>query len=46
MSSTPAKHAAGAAERFEVEHRPGYPLDGAVVLLDNVVEVFDLAHND
>src|SRR5471032_3215875 len=39
------EHAAGAAERFEVEHWPGHPLDGAVVLLDDV-EVFDLAHHD
>src|SRR5471032_1972297 len=40
------EHAAGAAERFEVEHWPGHPLDGAVVLLDDVVEVFDLAHHN
>src|SRR5471032_2111615 len=40
------EHAAGAAERFEVEHWPGHPLDGAVVLLNYVVEVFDLAHHD
>ena len=38
--------AVGGAERFEVEHRPGYTLDGAMVLFDDVVEVFDLAHND
>src|SRR5471030_3191381 len=38
------EHATSAAERFEVEHRPGHPLDGTMVLLDDVVEVFDLAH--
>ena len=40
------EHAVGAQERFEVEHRPGHPLDGAMVLLDDVVEVFDLAHQN
>lgn len=40
------KHVVGGAERFEVEHRPGHPLDGAMVLFDDVVEVFDLAHQD
>jgi hypothetical protein len=40
------EHAVGGAERFEVEHRPGHPLDGAMVLFYDVVEVFDLAHQD
>lgn len=40
------ENGAGGAERFEVEHRPSHPLDGAVVLFDSVVEVFDLAHQD
>jgi len=40
------EYRAGRPERFEVEHRPGHPLDGAVILLDNVVEVFNLAHRD
>lgn len=40
------EHAVGGAERFEVEHRLGYPLDGAMVLFDDVVEVLDLAHHD
>ena len=40
------EHAACRAERFKVEHWLGHPFDGAVVLLDNVVEVFDLAHHD
>src|SRR5450830_2196100 len=40
------EHGAGGAERLEVEHRPGYPLDGAEVLFDDVVEVLDLAHHD
>ena len=37
---------AGGVERFEVEHRPGNPFDGAMILLDDVVEVFTLAHQD
>ena len=40
------EHAVGGAERFEVEHRPSHPLDGAMVLFDDVVEVFDLVHHD
>ena len=40
------EHAVGGAKLFEVEHRPGYPLDGAMVLFDDVVEVFDLVHQD
>ena len=40
------EHAVDGAERFEVEHRPGNPFDGAMVLFDDVVEVFDLAHQD
>ena len=34
----------GRPERFEGEHRPGHPLDGAMILLDDVAKVFDLAH--
>ena len=33
-------------DRFEVQHRLGHPLDSTVVLLDDVVEVLDLAHDD
>ena len=40
------EHAVGGTERFEVEHWPGHPLDGALVLLDDVAEVFNLAHQD
>ena len=38
------EHGARGPERFEVEHQLGQPLDGAMILLDNVVEVFNLAH--
>ena len=31
-------------KRLEAQHRPGDPLDGPVVLFDDVVEVFALAH--
>jgi hypothetical protein len=41
-----SEHATGAAERFEVEHRPSHALDGAMILLDDVVEVFNLAYLD
>src|SRR5471030_1001861 len=40
------EHAAGAAERFEAEHWPGHPFDGTMVLHNDVVEVFDLAHHN
>ena len=40
------EHGASGPERFEVEHRPGHSLDGAMILLDDVVEVFNLAHQD
>ncbi len=33
------KHAGSRTERFEVEHWLGHPLDGTVVLFDDVVEV-------
>ena len=36
----------GGPKGFEVEHRFGHALDGAMVLLDDIVEVFDLAHID
>jgi hypothetical protein len=36
----------GAAKGLESEHRPGDAFDGAVVLLDDVVEVLGLAHHD
>ena len=36
----------GSVERFEVQHRLGHPLNSTVVLLDDVVEVLDLAHDD
>lgn len=34
----------GSSEPFEVEHLPGHLLDGAMVLLDDVVEVFNLVY--
>ena len=37
------EHAVGGVERFEVEHLPAHPLDGAMALFDDVVEVLDLA---
>jgi hypothetical protein len=40
------EHGAGGLKRFEVEHRPGHPLNGAVILLDNVVQILNLAHQD
>ena len=40
------EHGASGPERFEVEHWPGHSLDGAMILLDDVVEVFTLAHQD
>ena len=42
------EHVVSGAERFEVEHRLGHPLNGAMVLFDDVVEVLvlDLAHHD
>ena len=36
----------GAAKGLEPEHRPGNPFDGAVVLLDDIVQVLRLAHLD
>jgi hypothetical protein len=35
-----------APEQFEVEHRPSRMLDSAMVLPDDVVEVFNLTHKD
>jgi hypothetical protein len=35
---------AGGPKQFQVEHQPSHPLDSTMVLLDNVVEVFNLAH--
>jgi len=35
-----------AVERFEAQHRPHDPLDGPVVLLDEVVDVLRLAQPD
>jgi hypothetical protein len=32
----------GRPEGFETQHRPQQPLDGSMVLFDDVVEVFDL----
>ena len=34
----------GAPERLDSQHRSGDPLDGAVVLLDDVVDIFVLTH--
>ena len=36
----------GSMERLEVQHRLGYTLDSTVVLLDDIVEVLDLANDD
>jgi hypothetical protein len=36
----------GGAERFEVEYRSGYALNGVLILLDNIVEVFGLEHQN
>lgn len=33
------EHGASGAERFELEHRSARPLDSAVVLFDDVVDV-------
>lgn len=35
-----------ASKRLEPQHRSGYPFDRPVVLLDDVIEVFALAHQD
>lgn len=40
------QYGAGRPEQFEVEHGLGHPLDGAMVLLDDVVQVFYLTHKD
>ena len=32
------EHGTGGSELFEVEHRPGHPFDGAVVLFDDVIK--------
>jgi hypothetical protein len=40
------QHVSGRIKGFEVEHRPGHPLDGPMVLLDDVVEIFDLTHHN
>jgi hypothetical protein len=40
------EYRAGGSEPFEVEHRLGEPFNGAMVLLDNVVEVFKLTHKN
>jgi hypothetical protein len=40
------EHAVGGTERFEVEHRPSHPLNGAMVLFDDIVEVLDLTYHD
>jgi hypothetical protein len=37
---------AGAAEILEAEHRSGSTLNSTVVLLDDIVQVLDLAHDD
>jgi hypothetical protein len=37
---------AGTAKILEAEHRPGSAFNGTVVLLDVVVQVLDLAHDN
>jgi hypothetical protein len=39
----PDKRHSGWPEGFESEHRSRLSLDGSMILLDNVVEIFDLA---
>ncbi len=46
MTSMPSHQDSGAAKGLEAEHRPGDGFDGAVVLLDEVVQVLRLAHLD
>ena len=36
----------GGPEGFEAEHRSGHALDGAMVLLNDVVEILDLSDDD
>ena len=36
----------GGPKGFEAKHRSGHALDGAMVLLDDVVEILDLANDD
>ena len=35
------QHIAGRAKGFKVEHRSGHAFDGTMILLDDVVEIFD-----
>ena len=42
----PGERHGGGPEGFEPEHQSRLPLNGSVILLDNIVEVFDLAHLD
>ena len=46
MSSIPASVAAAALKRLETQHWPYHSFDGAMVLVDDVVEVFDLTDFD
>ena len=41
----PGQDLGGRSKGFETEHGSGDSFDGAVILLDDVVEVFDLAHH-
>jgi len=39
-------HEASRLERFKVEHRRVQPLDSAMLLLDNVVKIFNLTYKN
>ena len=38
----PGQDVFGRVKRFEIEHRPDHAFDGAMVLFNDIVEVFDL----
>jgi len=46
VSSMPAQYPCGAVERFEVQHRSSDAIDRTMVLLDHVIEAFDLTDDD
>jgi hypothetical protein len=40
------EYSPGGPARFEVEYRPSHPLDGAIILLDEVLKLLYLDHKD
>ena len=42
----PYEHCLRRAKRFEAKHRLGHPFDGTMILLYDIVEVFDLSNLD